>query len=340
VFVLVYDSTPASQRCRLQSKKLKARSNNNGKNRQAATSWSCDINGLPCDGISTSKSSSNYSESDVVLPQIQTILSMQYVEIYQDRVTDLVTGNAARMRETLDANGNKHFIIQGAPEIPVTSLKEALHCLYEGHQNKKFAATAMNDRSSRAHTLLIINISQINQGEGSFGQICRSQLQMVDLAGCEQIKKSKVTGVQKSEAIGINRSLMVLGKCITALVKGQKHVPYYEAKLTCLLRGAFGGNSRTMVISTCSLSDENGAETFNALSFCERMVQITNSASLYSMSYDKAVVELEKVHPQPPLPKCLITFAYVTCCNTALLDIFDKFCCCFILTPRRWLNRS
>ena len=47
------------------------------------------------------------------------------------------------------------------------------------------------------------------------------------------------------EAIGINSSLLVLGKVIAALVESDHHVPYLESKLTTMLRKAFGGNSRT-----------------------------------------------------------------------------------------------
>ena len=55
--------------------------------------------------------------------------------------------------------------------------------------------------------------------------------------------RTHVAGQQKKEAIGINSSLLVLGKCISALVKGHSHVPYYESALTMLLKGALGGNS-------------------------------------------------------------------------------------------------
>jgi len=49
---------------------------------------------------------------------------------------------------------------------------------------------------------------------------------MVDLAGCEQVKKSEVQGVNLREAININRGLLSLGKCIGSLVRNHKHVPY------------------------------------------------------------------------------------------------------------------
>ena len=61
--------------------------------------------------------------------------------------------------------------------------------------------------------------------------------------------------------MGINSSLLVLGKCIAALVEESSHVPYYESKLTMLVKGAFGGNSRTTVLVNCRGDDAYGDET-------------------------------------------------------------------------------
>merc|ERR1719409_1175276 len=133
----------------------------------------------------------------------------------------------------------------------------------------------MNERSSRAHTVFIMHIAQANEATGS---LVKSQLHMVDLAGCEQIKQSKVVGKRKVEAVGINSSLFTLGKCISALVESRQHVPYFESKLTLLLRSAFGGNSRTTAIVTASADEAHGDNTFQALQFGERCSAITNKA--------------------------------------------------------------
>lgn len=52
--------------------------------------------------------------------------------------------------------------------------------------------------------------------------------------------------------------VQVLGKVISSLVKGKSHVPYYESKLTTLLKAAFGGNSRTTVIVNCRSDGDSG----------------------------------------------------------------------------------
>merc|ERR1719191_734060 len=123
----------------------------------------------------------------------------------------------------------------------------------------------MNHRSSRAHTVLAVKIAQ-RKGDLESS----SQLHLVDLAGSERVKKSRAQGGRLVEAVGINSSLMVLGLCIAARVEDRNHVPYYESRLTLLLRSALGGNSRTAVVICCHHEDDHGDETLQALSFGER----------------------------------------------------------------------
>lgn len=78
----------------------------------------------------------------------------------------------------------------------------------------------MNDHSSRSHAILILHVSQVKKGE-----LQKSSFYLCDLAGCEQIKKTKVEGVHRLEAIEINTALTCLGKVIGALVERRSHVP-------------------------------------------------------------------------------------------------------------------
>ena len=87
-----------------------------------------------------------------------------------------------------------------------------------------------------------------------------SSLALVDLAGSEQLKQSRAVGQQRNEAVAINSSLIVLGKVIRALSEGQRRI-LPRCKLTKLLRGAFGGASRTTAIVTCSSDDAHADNT-------------------------------------------------------------------------------
>lgn len=148
----------------------------------------------------------------------------------------------------------------------------------------------MNDRSSRAHTVLLLTVTQRREGSDA---LVRSHLYLVDLAGSERIKKSKAVGTRKTEAVGINSSLLVLGKCISSLVEGKSHIPYNESKLTMVLKAAFGGNSRTTAIVTCHSDDVHADETLQSLRFGERCSMVTNQTVMASTSLSGALTLID-----------------------------------------------
>ena len=184
-------------------------------------------------------------------PQISLSYKVQYVQIYDNECLDLLSGERIGLRIS-------NWGDIAATESTVDVMDDMFNVLSIGEKRKRFAATAMNHRSSRSHTIMILTILQ---KDALTMKLCKSKLFMVDLAGSERVKKSKVVGDRLQEAISINSSLMTLGNVIGALVKGKSHVPYLESKLTQLLKGAFGGNSKTSVIVTASMDDTNGAET-------------------------------------------------------------------------------
>jgi hypothetical protein len=215
--------------------------------------------------------------------EIHMNVSVQYVQIYNNKVFDLTSGNPVRL---IKSNG----ALAGSSQHFVENISDFFDILKTGEQYKHYAETAMNHRSSRAHTVLIVSINQTRPGTD---ELLTSQLQMVDLAGSERIKKSKVVGKKRGEAIGINSSLMVLGKVIKSLVEEKSHVPYFESSLTTLLRGAFGGNSVTSAIVTCRMDDEHAAETLQALYFGERCSMITNVTRNAVASKGKALEAID-----------------------------------------------
>jgi hypothetical protein len=99
--------------------------------------------------------------------------------------------------------------LAGATDLVVATAGQALAALATGERHKHKAATAMNDRSSRAHSVFMLHLTQRHKGS-----VKRSQLHLVDLGGSEQVKRSKAEGETLQEAIDINTSLMVLGQVI------------------------------------------------------------------------------------------------------------------------------
>ena len=102
------------------------------------------------------------------------------------------------------------------------------------------AATLMNERSSRSHSVFTLR----TRGENALtGESCEGSLNLVDLAGSERLEKSGA-GADKDrlrETQSINKSLSALGDVIAALGekgegKNDKHIPYRNSKVGVVVK--------------------------------------------------------------------------------------------------------
>lgn len=121
--------------------------------------------------------------------------------------------------------------------IPLTSPSQVRSLLSLAQSRRSVAATLMNERSSRSHSVFILRITGENELSG---ERCEGSLNLVDLAGSERLEKSGA-GSDKDrlrETQAINKSLSALGDVIGALgekgEKGDKHIPYRNSKVSAL----------------------------------------------------------------------------------------------------------
>lgn len=98
---------------------------------------------------------------------IEGRLRVAYVEVFGAEVTDLLRdGNT--IGSVVGVQGNHvdnsfhahRWVLEGRVDVPIESLDEALELMAKGDKCKRRAATAMNERSSRAHTIFIITLVQ------------------------------------------------------------------------------------------------------------------------------------------------------------------------------------
>ena len=206
-------------------------------------------------------------------------LRVSFLEIYLERIHDLLDSTKANLQVKEDKQ--RGIYVQNASEVYVSSPLEMMKVMSAGSANRSIAATRMNERSSRSHSIFCVNVDQRDlQGNRKSGR-----LYFVDLAGSESVGKTNVSGQQLKEAMMINKSLSALGNVINALTeKGNGFVPYRDSKLTRILQESIGGNSQTSLIIACSLSSFNDRETLSTLRFGQRAKKIQN----------KPVVNLER----------------------------------------------
>ena len=96
-------------------------------------------------------------------------------------------------------------------------------------------------------------------------------MNLIDLAGSERAKATGAQGEALKEGANINKSLMILGKVISALAKkaeGKPSAPpFRESKLTFLLQNALGGNTKTSMVAALSPANINHDETLSTLRY-------------------------------------------------------------------------
>ena len=80
----------------------------------------------------------------------------------------------------------------------------------QGQKNRTIGSTLMNATSSRAHTLITIELRQLFFWDGR-AQEKFSVINLVDLAGSEKSGATGATGDRLKESAAINISLTMLG---------------------------------------------------------------------------------------------------------------------------------
>jgi kinesin family member 5 len=88
---------------------------------------------------------------------IDAVLSVSYVEVFGDGVFDLLRAGARCGPSKAAA---QRYVLNGAAEMPLESMDDVFDVLRRGEDQKRRAATAMNDRSTRAHSLFILSLKQ------------------------------------------------------------------------------------------------------------------------------------------------------------------------------------
>lgn len=106
--------------------------------------------------------------------------------VYGDTVTDLLKFGQRCGHSKVAA---QQYVLSGAAEQRVSTMSDICALLQLGEEQKRRAATAMNDRSTRAHGIFILTLKQ---RDFSSDISMTSKLFLADLGGSEQVKKSQV----------------------------------------------------------------------------------------------------------------------------------------------------
>ena len=234
-------------------------------------------------------------------------VSVSYVQLYKEVLTNLLDDKKEKVRLQSSNDGVTMVKeVNGLPvEEAVANYTQTMDLFQSGLNRKEMACTDMNSTSSRSHTIFCLSIHRskvvgpvvsrqgdTGDADGTATTELHGKLFLCDLAGSERASKTGATGNVLDEATSINGSLLVLGRVVAALTeKGsqKQHAPFRESKLTRILQYSLTGNGNTSLVVNVSPSDDNTDETFSAILFGQRAIQIKQDAKRHEVVDYKAL---------------------------------------------------
>lgn len=172
--------------------------------------------------------------------------------------------------------------MDGAQWVSVRSEQEVLALVQACSARRAVAATDMNARSSRSHSILTLEVSSSLQHDAAgTGGTLFAKLNLVDLAGSESVRVTGAAGARLKEGAAINRSLLTLSRIISMVSTGATSgfIPFRESRLTHLLEPSLRGQCRTAVICCMSPAPAYVEESRSTLQFATSAKAITTRAT-------------------------------------------------------------
>ena len=245
-------------------------------------------------------------------PERVFLVRVSFIEIYNEEVRDLlVSGDSASLTIRED---KRRGVFVNSNETIVTSMNSLLSVLFAGEKNRSVAATGMNERSSRSHTIFRITVEsrlkedgkdeeEVEDSDDDEDAIMRgdvqekrdavrvSTLNLVDLAGSESVRHTGNTGERQKEGGKINQSLLTLSRVIGSLGQNATHVNFRDSKLTRILQPSLSGNARMAVICCATPSAMYLEETRSTLQFASRAKLVKTRAQVNEVMDDRSLIK-------------------------------------------------
>ena len=228
-------------------------------------------------------------------PNRDFILRASFVEIYNENIRDLLATKTSSSDGFVAIREDpRRGVYCESEERMITTYEEITSLLREGISKRAVEATAMNDTSSRSHTIfrLVIESRESNRnGYEGDGAVLVATLNLVDLAGSESVKHTGAMGQRAKEGGKINQSLLSLSRVIHALSTPGAHVGYRDSKLTRLLQPSLSGNAKMSIVCCITAADRYLEETRSTLQFASRAKLVETHATVNEVLDDAAQIK-------------------------------------------------
>jgi kinesin family protein 6/9 len=208
---------------------------------------------------------------------IQFVLNVQFFQVYNDLVYDLLSDNDLPPQIAEDENGSPY--VQNLSLHHTTTVQSALQLLSDGETKLRVTEHKHGRKAHRSHVIFVFDLV----GRKAT-RMTRSRLIAADLAAVEEAADSAF----------VNKSISYLQQLVVSIVnKDTRHLPFRRSKLTYLMRDAVGGNCRTTCIANVWPEALNNRETISTLQFASDLGRVQNAARVNTL--DPLELRIEKL---------------------------------------------
>ncbi|CAL5990664.1 Kinesin-like_protein [Hexamita inflata] len=213
-------------------------------------------------------------------------LKMSFVEIYNEQINDLLNTKNVNLQLRDDVNAVQ---IVNLTQIKIESIQQTFLLINKAFQFRQTQATGENANSSRSHSILQFDLQTATN---------TVKFLIIDLAGSERLKRTNCEGQRMLEGCSINKSLLALGNCLSALCRNNSYVPFRNSKLTRILKETLSGQSKVLMMCNVTSSDLQYEDTLNSLTYAQRATYIKCQSKINIQSIQLNQTELNQIIQQ------------------------------------------
>lgn len=232
-------------------------------------------------------------ESLAELESAEYTVKVSFLELYNEELQDLLSVTDEAKLRILDDKSQMSagVMCHNLEQVMVTSTEEVIKVMKSAMAKRKVGETQLNKASSRSHCIFTLTLHIKETTSEGEDLLKVGKLNLVDLAGSECIGRSGAKNARAREAGQINKSLLTLGRVISALVEKTPHIPYRDSKLTRLLQESLGGRCKTCIIATVAPSVQCAEETLSTLEYANRAKNIKNKPEVNQRLTKRAMIK-------------------------------------------------
>lgn len=200
-----------------------------------------------------------------------------FFEIYNEALNDLLSEKSeSHKKPAIHAmgtfSGDNENRVTNLVEFSIESFVQFKHIFESVNSRRQVGATQRNNRSSRSHAVIELNIQGLWNGEKF-----ESRLRLLDLAGSENGNDHLDGEDQKkrmTEMSNINTSVFEFGSVIESIVRKDGVPNFRGSKLTQILKPCLTFNTKTLIIATAAQEHDHFAASKASLSLASTAIKI------------------------------------------------------------------